>query len=999
MQAQLPGGYAQSYNLSQHKKVAGSYWADINQAKDGSIIAKPYSGDFTQLSATEIRPIFWGSTLNGLNYAQIFGYGSDGIRFFGTPGNVLRLIKDSIQKQDIEPIINFDYVLCLDKGYLMSFVAGKSANTMYFDGKKVFIIKPPSAIAETVVDSTVISRDLISGKGSIGYKTINGHLLTYQFNESTLTQTPLATYFNAGACALAYTLGSDSIVVNSPTAGSQIVKSNSGKPQKGYFEFLLIGNQPTSGILKKNGEFFIRDIPKTRYKNIRILTGSHPQSVIRDKFYNSYYIGNANDLLRIFPHIVQFPRLFNNANSHSINTLAQASNGTIFTGSYSTGLASITADGISSISTTMKFLNGGTCIGNELLFFSENPSSFWKYSEHKGFQSLLRDHTGFYLTPTRDKNNIMAGLAGDSSFGLLSATYLSAGSLNLRKIGPKQGIRTLNVVTLTEDLQGRIFFGRTSQGWGVYDPQTNKAETFLMQEQQTRFGAMSSLCDVKGFVWMGGGKGLWVVDAGKKGHITAGDAKRLEHPLLPDGITVSSMALWNNYLVAGAGRNLLLIDLKSFYKNPEKTIIRYLNPEETSFTADCEQNTMLVDHRDSSLWMATTDNLYQVDLKTWLKQPAYTINPTLTINVGENKYNIAAGQSLTLSPTQNSLHFEVAYQSLDNMPRYLQTAFTSKEDSLAWSDAATVNSFPFLNLRSGKYTFHLRILQSDGTITTHTFPITIRRFLWQQWWFWLLISSVIIGVSFYLFYLHNQKQLAVAEAKRVKAEAEALRSEQQRQLTSMQIKSLSTQFRPHFILNALNTVGAQLYDKPEVDAVLGQLGESIGIIFKNAQSGAIAHPLAQEWRLVLSVINIKQLELKNTVTVHMDVPEFLLNNPTIQVPMGILQIPVENALVHGLRNKETGSKDLWITATQFHEVELCVTVLDNGIGRKAAAAMGNYRSNGVGSRNMQSILDLLNPLNEKPITILYRDEPLDENGKKMGTEVKICIPENYQYER
>jgi LytS/YehU family sensor histidine kinase len=342
---------------------------------------------------------------------------------------------------------------------------------------------------------------------------------------------------------------------------------------------------------------------------------------------------------------------------------------------------------------------------------------------------------------------------------------------------------------------------------------------------------------------------------------------------------------------------------------------------------------------------------------------------------------------------------QVLYQTLDNMPRLIQVALQAERDTIRWSPPDTDHTINAFNRQTGDYTLYIRIFQQDGAITTHSFPITIRRFLWQQWWFWFLISSLIISFSFYLFYLHKQKQLAEAEAMRIKAEAEALRSEQLRQLTSMQVKSLSTQFRPHFILNALNTVGAQLYDKPEVDAVLGQLGDSIGIIFKNAQSGAIAHPLSQEWRLVMSVINIKQLELQNTVTVRLNVPENLLNEATIQVPMGILQIPVENALVHGLRNKETGPKDLWITATKSTEGELCVTILDNGIGRKAAAAMGNYRSNGVGTRNIQAILDLLNPYNQKPITTQYRDAPFEEGDKTTGTEVIICIPENYLYER
>lgn len=999
MHAQPHGGYANSFSISAARNVSGAYWNDINQAKDGSIVAKPNAGTFTRLTASTSYPIFFGSSLAGINHANIYGFGGNGTQFMVSPGGQLFLKGDSIQVSSDKRMEEWGFALHLAQGALLNNFKEKEKSVTYWNGKHFYPIMPPTELAGRLHDSTIIQRDLVSGKACIVYKDKQGQIHIYRFEEKDRTQAFLASYFIGSELYLGSILGKDSIIVSRPDGPSQQLKPDVRQPQNGYYEFIMIGSQPVASILRHGNDFFMRDIPATGYKTTRLNVDSRPQEIIRDKYYNSYYLGCSNDILRVFPHITQFPALYNNSNSNSTDLLAQAADGTIYAGSYNTGLASITASGVKYIPTTMKFLSG-ICLNNSLLCFTENPTNLFQYKPSKGFSRLLSNFTtGFIFSPSRDKKQVLAGLAGDSSFAVLDKDVLEKAKFIWEKIGPEQGIRTKNIVSITEDQKGRIFFGRPSQGWGVYYPETKKAETFLIQEQQTSFGIMSSLCDNTGLVWIGSNKGIWVVDARKKGRISPGDAKRIEHALLPDGIMVSSMALWNNYIVAGTGRNLLLIDLKSFYGNPKNPIIRYFNPEETNFTADCEQNTMLVDHRDSSLWMTTSDNLYQFDLKTWLKLPTYKVTPALKITLGEKQYILNSGNSLAVSPTQNSLHIEVAYQSKDNMPRYLQTAFIAIGDSLVWKGASITHSYSFLNLQSGVYTFHLRILQSDGTITTHSFSITIRRFLWQQWWFWFIISCIVISVSFYLFYLHKQKQLAVAEAKQVKAEAEALRSEQQRQLTSMQVKSLSTQFRPHFILNALNTVGAQLYDKPEVDAVLGQLGDSIGIIFRNAQSGAIAHPLSQEWRLVMSVINIKQLELNHAVSVHLNIPENLLKEANIQVPMGILQIPVENALVHGLRNKETGPKDLWISAGKTIDERLCVTILDNGIGRKAAAAIGNYRSNGVGTRNIQAILDLLNPYNEKPITIQYRDEPFEEDGNTSGTEVTICIPQNYSYER
>jgi len=997
-QAQYPGGYAHFSNLTKAQNISGSYWTDINQAKDGSIITKPTPGNYVRIANYHNQTIYVGNTLRDINLYNVYGYDKQGEIFYETTGKFLRLAEDSLQLDTTKPIREWSYRNLLENGALVCGLPGQNFPLQYFDGKKFHSIKTPPPLEGMLADSTVICSDLTTGKAAIGYKDTLGRLWVYLFEEEGKTQKLIGTYQLAGGYNLALVMGVDSIVVLSSDKGSLVVKNKKGIPEKGFYEFLLLGSYGIPHVLVRENNYFIRDIPTRGYKPIPIFTESRPQSVLNDRFYNSYYVGNATEVMRIFPHVIQYPKIFNSRNSNSINTLAQAGDGTIYAGSYSTGLASISKTGIHSIPTTMKFLNGGNCLGNNLFFFSEVPSSFFKYSTANGFQNLWYDYsTGFMLTPTRDGKSILAGLAGISSFAFLEKNALSNGGIKMEKIGPEQGVGLVNLLTFAEDRHGRIFFGRNSEGWGVYDTSTRKAITFTMQKEQTAFGVLSSLCDNNGMIWMGGSKGLWVIDARKKNNITSASAIHIEHPLLRDGHTIGSMKQWGKYLVLGAGRNLLLLDLKAY--NASKEIrIRYLNPQETNFTADCEQNTMLIDNRDSSLWMATMDNLYQIDLKIWVKQPAYLVEPALHITIGGKKHTLSHGELLELAPTENSLHIEVAYQSPDNMPRYLQMAFSALGDTLLWSDATTNNSFPFLNQRSGKYTFHLRVLQSDGTITTHSFPITIRRFLWQQWWFWLLISGAIIGVSLSLFYLHKQKQLAEANAARLAAEATALRSEQQRKLTAMQVKSLSTQFRPHFILNALNTIGAQLYDKPEVDAVLGQLGDSIGIIFRNAQAGSIAHPLSQEWRLVESVCSIKQMEFRHSIQIHQDIPLEILAREDFVVPMGILQIPVENALVHGLRNKEEGSKDLWITMQLANEDRIIFTITDNGIGRKAAALISNYRRNGVGSKNLLAIIDLLNQHNTTSIEYTIEDEVMVVEGVKLGTRVIISIPQKFQYD-
>ena len=83
---------------------------------------------------------------------------------------------------------------------------------------------------------------------------------------------------------------------------------------------------------------------------------------------------------------------------------------------------------------------------------------------------------------------------------------------------------------------------------------------------------------------------------------------------------------------------------------------------------------------------------------------------------------------------------------------------------------------------------------------------------------------------------------------------------------------------------------------------------------------------------------------------------------------------------------------------QGDENRIIFTITDNGIGRKAAALISNYRRNGVGSKNMLAIINLLNQHNTNPIEYSIEDEVMEENGKQLGTRVIISIPKNYLYD-
>ena len=212
----------------------------------------------------------------------------------------------------------------------------------------------------------------------------------------------------------------------------------------------------------------------------------------------------------------------------------------------------------------------------------------------------------------------------------------------------------------------------------------------------------------------------------------------------------------------------------------------------------------------------------------------------------------------------------------------------------------------------------------------------------------------------------------------------------------MQLVTLSSQFRPHFILNALNTIGAQMDDKPGAESVLSRLGESVNLIFNHAQQHKILHPFENEWSLVKNVIHIHTLMYLKQLEVVWPEDNIVASVSKLLLPLGLLQIPVENALLHGLSNREDGP---WVLQIQLTEDEhlVYVEIRDNGVGRKKSATLSNHTKHGTGTKNLAEIIAIINATNKQKITISYMDDVYIDGNVAHGTIVKIEIPKDLNY--
>ena len=169
--------------------------------------------------------------------------------------------------------------------------------------------------------------------------------------------------------------------------------------------------------------------------------------------------------------------------------------------------------------------------------------------------------------------------------------------------------------------------------------------------------------------------------------------------------------------------------------------------------------------------------------------------------------------------------------------------------------------------------------------------------------------------------------------------------------TEAQLTALRSQVNPHFLFNALTTIGYLIQTGPEkAFQTLMKLTQLLRSVLK---SDAEFYTLDQELVLIENYLSIEKARFEERLKVRIDVPEDLRS---LQVPSLILQPLVENAVKHGIsENRKGGSVDISASLEKSDAgVYLTLRVFDTGAGRKTN---GGSVSSGIGLENIRGRLE------------------------------------------
>lgn len=251
----------------------------------------------------------------------------------------------------------------------------------------------------------------------------------------------------------------------------------------------------------------------------------------------------------------------------------------------------------------------------------------------------------------------------------------------------------------------------------------------------------------------------------------------------------------------------------------------------------------------------------------------------------------------------------------------------------------------FFDLQPNNYTLTIR-RQDNLDLNPLEIPINISPRWNQRLWFKVLsvlcLASLAVALGMWLSKRRNENR----NQKVI----------QEKELAQLQLKALRSQMNPHFVFNSLNAIQYFINqnDTETSDAYLVKFSRLIRQFFELSKEQKIT--VKEEIALLDNYLQLEQLRFKDKLSYHIippkDTADLNLNIPTM-----LIQPIVENAVNHGIFNKETNG-NVTIDFERINKKTLEVTITDDGVGMPSGT---NKKSKNYTSKNL--IKDRLYHLN------------------------------------
>ncbi|HEX3047663.1 MAG TPA: sensor histidine kinase, partial [Bacillota bacterium] len=179
------------------------------------------------------------------------------------------------------------------------------------------------------------------------------------------------------------------------------------------------------------------------------------------------------------------------------------------------------------------------------------------------------------------------------------------------------------------------------------------------------------------------------------------------------------------------------------------------------------------------------------------------------------------------------------------------------------------------------------------------------------------------------------------------------------EIKNLELKALQAQINPHFLYNTLDLINWMSIraNVPQIRQVV----EALSTFYRLSLSkGEDVVTLKNELDHIKSYVNIQNLRFENKIHLKIDVPEALQDYLTLKL---ILQPIIENAILHGILEKEEEAGEIHISASLDNKI-ITIQIADDGVGmtqEKASQILSHTSSDkyhGYGVKNIDERIKL-----------------------------------------
>jgi Histidine kinase len=338
------------------------------------------------------------------------------------------------------------------------------------------------------------------------------------------------------------------------------------------------------------------------------------------------------------------------------------------------------------------------------------------------------------------------------------------------------------------------------------------------------------------------------------------------------------------------------------------------------------------------------------------------------------KRTYALADTLKLLPIikEASLFLKTIYRDLNNMDSalyYYDIAMTAKDSLFNADIARKIDAMEFAEQKRAQES---KTFQQEKAFQKKQF---------------YLIAGVLLSIllAAFFYYKNRLKQKANQLLEYENKEIFLQRNQLQQDIESFEMQALRAQLNPHFIFNCLNSIDAFIYsnDKYKATMYLNKFAKLLRNILDSSKNNTVS--LGKDIQSLRLYTDLEELRNDNKFETQYHIDETLATDE-YAVPPLIVQPLVENAILHGLKNKKEDKGVLIISIKQLGE-KLQYQVMDNGIGRSASAKIPQHKEYSYGMELTRSRIKMFNKEESPSLTI----EDLYDQDIATGTRVSVTL--------